>query len=240
MRIAHKRLGFTSKPLFAARLTRSSIVLAAFAFLAGGALVFGTQWRPNAESYPVQGVNVSHNQGTISWPLAAADHVDFAYIKATEGADLKDPRFAENWKGASQAGIRYGAYHYFTLCRLANDQATNFIATVPRDEAALPAAIYLDFDGNCAERPSRSVLLQELKTFIEMVEAHTGKSIILYTTQDFDDFYQVSNAVDRPLWLRRMAFPPDFGARPWAMWQASGMRWVSGITGPVDWNVVRK
>jgi lysozyme len=215
-------------------------------WLAGGALVlaavlwYATSWRPSVTDYPVQGVDVSHQQGEIAWPTVMESGAQFAYIKATEGADLRDPQFAENWAAASKAGMRHGAYHYFTLCRLASDQATNFIANVPRDTDALPAAVDLDLAGNCSQRPARDVVVAEIASFIKEVEAHTGKPVILHLTREFEEIYRVSEAIDRQLWLRSMAVPPAFGARPWVMWQASAIRRVSGISGPVNWNVVRK
>ncbi len=217
-----KRLGWWSV---------GAVVLAALVYW--GAI----NWRPGSGSYPVQGIDVSHHNGEIIWPTVAAQDVDFAYIKATEGADLRDPRFAVNWAGAAKAGVRRGAYHFFTLCRLASDQAANFIAHVPRDGSALPVAVDLEFGGNCKERPARDVLLGEIATFIRMVEAHSGKPVVLYVTREFDDFYRVSDAIDRQLWLRSIFFPPDYGARPWTMWQASSFRRVRGIKGRVDWNV---
>ncbi len=229
-----------AKPLSGNKLGKAALALMAFAIIAGGALWFAVTWRPDPNAYPVQGVDVSNDQGEIAWPNVEADNVDFAYVKATEGGELRDPRFAENWNGASRAGLRRGAYHDYTLCRLATDQASNFIATVPRDESALPAAISLHFENGCAEKPGRSVVLSELATFIEMVESHTGKPVILLLTHDFEEAYQVSAAIDRPLWLQRYAFPPDFGARPWVMWKANGIRMVDGISGPASWNVVRQ
>ncbi len=197
-------------------------------------------WRPNMTDYPVQGVDISADDGEIAWPTVEAAGADFAYVKATEGADISDPNFAANWSGTAQAGMRHGAYHVFSLCRLAADQATNFISIVPRETDALPAALALDFKGNCKDRPAREVVLRELQTFIEMVEAHTGKPLILQITREFDDFYMVSDAVDRPLWLRGFLFPPSYGARGWVMWQASTFRRVGGIEGAVDWNVIHQ
>lgn len=197
-------------------------------------------WRPNMTDYPVQGVDISADDGEIAWPTVEAAGADFAYVKATEGADISDPNFAANWSGTAQAGMRHGAYHVFSLCRLAADQATNFISIVPREKDALPAALALDFKGNCKDRPAREVVLRELQTFIEMVEAHTGKPLILRLTREFDDFYMVSDAVDRPLWLRGFLFPPSYGARGWVMWQASTFRRVGGIEGAVDWNVIHQ
>ena len=199
---------------------------------------YGLRWTPSRADYPVQGIDVSHHNGQIIWPSVKAAGASFAYIKATEGADNRDPRFAENWAGATKAQVRRGAYHFYTLCRLASDQATNFIAQVPRDDAALPPVVDLEFGGNCTERPARDVLLAELATFIRMIEAHTGQTAILYITREFDSEYRVSEAVDRPLWLRSLVLPPAYGARPWVMWQASSFRHIDGLEGRVDWNVV--
>lgn len=208
--------------------------------LAVAITLWALHWRPNATDYPVQGVDISADDGDIAWPTVEAAGADFAYVKATEGADISDPNFATNWSGTAKAGMRHGAYHQFSLCRLAADQATNFIAIVPREKDALPAALALDFQGDCKDRPAREVVLKELKTFIEMVEAHTGKPLILQVTREFDDFYMVSDAVDRPLWLRGFLFPPSYGARGWVMWQASTFRRVTGIEGVVDWNVIHE
>jgi lysozyme len=147
--------------------------------------------------------------------------------------------FARNWAEAKNAGVKRGAYHFFTLCRLASDQATNFIATVPREAGALPPVIDLEFGGNCEARPQREVVVAEIASFIKMVEAHSEAPVTLYLTREFDDYYHISDGVDRPLWLRRVLFPPDYGTRPWIMWQANPRRRVDGIQGPVDWNVVR-
>jgi lysozyme len=73
-----------------------------------------------------------------------------------------------------------------------------------------------------------------------MVEAHAGQPAMLYITREFEEHYRVSEAIARPLWLRGLVLPPTYGARPWVMWQASNFRSVDGISGRVDWNVVRK
>src|SRR3546814_10025509 len=62
------------------------------------------------------GIDVSHHQGAIDWERVAADGVEFAYLKATEGGGFSDPRFVSNARGAKAAGIKVGAYHYYTPC----------------------------------------------------------------------------------------------------------------------------
>lgn len=165
--------------------------------------------------------------------------VDFAYIKATEGGDHVDSEFAANWRGARRFGIARGAYHFFTLCRSGAEQADNFIATVPLEHDALPPAVDLEYMGNCAGRPPVADVAAELKAYLSKVEARYDQKAVLYLTEEFDRAYGISARFDRPLWLRSLVFEPDFGARPWAVWQASNFRRLRGINGRVDWNVMR-
>jgi lysozyme len=199
------------------------------------------RWAPPRSTYPIQGIDVSGHQGRIDWQKLAGQGVDFAYIKATEGGDFKDKRFAANWTSAARARVRRGAYHFFTLCRPGAVQAANFLAAVPPDPDALPPAIDLEFLGNCnsAQRMTPAEFREELRSFLYLVEWRTGQPTLLYLTQEFDEAYQVSANFDRPLWLRRIILEPRFGAHPWAVWQASNFRRLDGIHGRVDWNVAR-
>jgi lysozyme len=213
--------------------------IVAVALLALALWIYAGHWTPSRSTYPLQGIDVSADQGEIDWRKVRADGADFAYIKASEGANIRDALFASNWDNTREAGLRRGAVHEFTLCRLARDQATNFIATVPREANMLPAAMTLTFSETCTAQPDRKVLLTEIALFIEMVEAHTGKAMILYLSKDFEEAYQISSAVDRSLWLRRMVLPPDYGSHPWVIWQASHRKQIDGISRPVNWNVVQ-
>jgi lysozyme len=196
-------------------------------------------WHPSAAAYPDQGIEVSAAQAVVDWRKVRADGVNFAYLSATSGDADRDARFADNWQAAAAAGIRRGAVHHYHLCRLARDQATNFIATVPCEPDELPAAVDLDLETSCATRPSRSVLIGELATFIRMVEAHTEKPMVIRVTRDFESEYAVSRAIDRPLWLSSMILSPSYGERPWIMWRANSLRSVDGISGNTAWSVVR-
>jgi lysozyme len=215
--------------------------LALLAAVAGGAgaWLHAPHWHPSDRRFPTQGIDVSHHQGRIDWARLPAQGVDFAYIKASEGGDHRDRSFAANWAGARRAGIARGAYHFFTLCRSGADQAANFIAAVPADADALPPAVDLEHLGNCSRTLSLEAFHKELADYLRLVEGHYGKPTLLYLTREFDETYQVSARVDRPLWLRSLIVEPRFGARPWHLWQVSSFRRLRGIEGRVDWNVRR-
>jgi lysozyme len=221
---------------------RNWIVLTSLALIAvSSAAVAGDGgWRPSERRYPYQGVDVSHHQGHIAWAKLRGQGVDFAYIKATEGADHVDRRFWINWNAAHRAGIHRGAYHFFRLCGTGRAQAVNFVRNVPFDAAALPPAIDLEFPGNCSRRPSLAKVHKELGEFLRIVEASYGKRAVLYLTRRFDRDYRISAAFERRLWLRSLHSEPSFGARPWAIWQVSNVRRLHGVNGHVDWNVAAR
>jgi lysozyme len=216
------------------------VALAAAAVIAGALFLFATRWTPSRDNYAVQGIDISQNNGDVDWALAKAAGVEFAYVRASGGAADRDDHFARNWEETRQAGIRRGAHHDFSLCQLASDQAANFITTVPREKGALPPAIRLAFEESCTAHPARAVLVGEIDKFIRLVEAHAEQPVVLSIDSAFETEYQISGAIDRPLWLRRNFFPPDFGARAWVMWNASTYKHVDGIRGTVNWSVVRQ
>ena len=216
------------------------IGLAVAALALGGALYLGARsWRPSASDYRFQGVDVSDANGTVDWNAVKAAGADFGYALATQGGD-RDALFEDNWRGIADAGMRRGAIHAWSLCRLAADQANNFNTTVPKSDDALPPAVAIDFIDGCNDRPSRDVVLEELKRFIIMVETHTERPVLLLVSKRFEANYDVTSALDRPIWSAQNFFPPDYAARPWRMWRANDMRRVDGVEGPVNWDVVTK
>src|SRR5690242_5333217 len=70
------------------------------------------------------GLDVSHHQGTLSWPSIASGGVEFCFIKATEGTSFVDDKFERNWRGAQDAGLFRGAYHFG---RVGSDPATQAV-----------------------------------------------------------------------------------------------------------------
>ncbi len=199
---------------------------------------FAINWYPAPRSYPFQGPDVDAADGAIEWPVVRGGGASFAYLTATIGADTRDPMFQANWSDVYASGLRRGAIHVYSLCRLAADQANNFNTTVPRTSDSLPPAIQIDFEDGCAARPERDVVIGEIERLVTMIETHTQTPVLLKVSRRFDAAYRVSAAIRRPIWSVQNFFPPDYAARPWRMWQASDMRRIDGAPGRVHWNVV--
>ena len=139
-----------------------------------------------------------------------------------------------------KSSASHGAIQVFSLCRLAADQAGNFVTTVPPAPEQLAFALELDFDGRCAARPAREVVIGEIGRFLAAVEPHMGKRGILKISRRFDAAYQVSSAFQRPLWSMQSFFVPAYFDKPWTIWQASRFRRVEGVAKPVNWDVMAR
>lgn len=205
----------------------------------GIALWWAARWTPPREQFPIQGVTIDAGNGDVHWGSIKAAGADFAYIMATAGTDGLDEHYVSNTAGAREAGIQSGAVHRYSLCRLATDQAANFIRHVARRADSLPPVVWLDFDDGCPDRPTRALLLSELATFLAQIEAHMGKRSLIAPGPAFEAEYRVTEGIARTTWLRRDFFEPDYGAHPWAMWQANNHIRLNGADGTVGWNVLR-
>jgi lysozyme len=201
------------------------------------------EWDGRApDAYPVHGIDASRWQGAIDWPVAQANGVSFAYFKATEGGDVKDPAFDAYWREAARHAIPRGAYHYFYFCRPAVEQARWFIRHVPRSKGALPPVLDMEWNAHsrtCRHRPNGRHVRAEAERFLSMLEAHYGQRPVSYTTVDFysdAEMWKLSPKYE--FWLRSVAGHPSkvYPGRRWTFWQYSGTGLVPGIEGKVDLN----
>jgi lysozyme len=218
-----------------------AIALAA-ALLGAAAGLYEIGWlrpnRPVAARFPVHGIDVSHHQGAIDWQAVRAHGVAFAYVKATEGADWRDPRFEENWRGAQRSGIPRGAYHFFTFCTPGAPQAANFLAALRASPGELPPVADVEFTGNCTRWDGVERIRRELAVFLERVEAGAGRRPILYLTGASHARIVAGRFPDHELWVRHVFLVPSerrYGR--WLFWQFAHDGRVAGIAKPVDLNV---
>ncbi|MCE9598240.1 MAG: glycoside hydrolase family 25 protein [Spirochaetia bacterium] len=193
---------------------------------------------PSADAFPVRGIDVSRYQGQIDWTRVKKAGIRFAYMKATEGGDYRDPLFAQNWLGTEHVGIPHGAYHFFTLCKSGKIQAENFIKTVPLETRMLPPVLDLEFTGTCEQGPAIADVKSEVNDYLELVEQWGGQRVILYITYDFYSTHLAPDYTDHPIWIRDIIFSPRKPFKDtFTIWQFSNLGRVNGIGSAVDLNV---
>lgn len=218
-----------------------AVALAATAGLIAGGVLWPN--RVPAAAYAVRGVDVSAYQGAIDWPVLAAEDLDFAVIKATEGRGFVDERFADNWADARATSLAVGAYHFVTFEASAEEQLANVIATVPVVEGALPITVDLEFYGeHFASPPDAELVRGIVDPLLAGLEQHYGAPPILYTTAEAYERYVRDRYPANPIWIRDVALPPTLpDDRDWTIWQYSHRDRLPGYDGVepfIDMNVL--
>src|ERR1035437_9437352 len=62
------------------------------------------------EQYPITGIDVSRHSGVIDWQKIKRQHINFVYVKATEGEDYIDPNYLINVTAANKLKLKVGEY----------------------------------------------------------------------------------------------------------------------------------
>lgn len=224
------------------RLIPALAIVLALAALA--AWYWAIHWAPDRTRYAVQGLWLDAGDGAVEWPTLKATGpgghgADFVYLTASSGAAVRDPAFARSLDAARAAGLQVGAVHVYDLCVAADVQASNFVTTVPRDRHLLPAAIALDLDPqHCPDPPGQAVIDSELTTFLNEIERHLGRPVVLMPSPALEARYHLAARIDRNVWVSGDFRPPTYVARPWVLWTATHRLRLAGVGGPVRWVVV--
>lgn len=195
---------------------------------------------PRAAKFPVRGIDVSHYQGKIDWNVLAAQDIQFAYIKATEGSIYVDERFAENYREARQTNLKVGAYHFFSFDSSGITQAENFIETVESFDGMLAPVVDVEFYGNKAENPpAPEDVHPQLQAYLDAVEDAYGLPPIIYATYESWELYVKEQFDDYPFWIRDIWNQPK-NSVDWTFWQYTNRGRLKGFSGEepyVDLNV---
>ena len=196
----------------------------------------------NPANAPVQGIDAARFQTYVDWSAVARTGVKFAFLKATEGGDLKDPAFRDHWRGAGRAGIARGAYHFYYFCTAPDVQARWFIKNAPKTAGALPPVLDMEwnpFSPTCQRRPEAATIRAEMQTWLDIVTRHYGQRPIIYTTPGFYKDAQLNLLQGYEFWLRSTAKTPEaaFPGQAWRFWQFSATGIVPGVLGDTDRNI---
>lgn len=165
--------------------------------------------------------------------------VRFAYIKATQGVRVTNRYYAADAAAARHAGVRVGAYHFFSTSLGAQAQVDHFLATARPAVGDLPPMLDLEpFDSQIAAAGGIAAVFQGVLHWLRRVELATGAKPVLYVGQRFVNKYLPDAPAalhDYPVWVARYGEYKPYV--PLLYWQVSPEGRVQGIHGDVDINV---
>ncbi len=182
----------------------------------------------------LEGIDVSHFQGTVDWAEVAKSGIDFAFAKASEGQHTRDKMFAHNWQAMKEAGLIRGAYEFFVVGEDPESEAQNFIGGVKLESGDLPPVIDVETMGHSTL--DNDAFIASLKRYLSIVESAYGVKPIIYTGPAFWAEHGDDSFGAYPLWIARYAQEPSVpqGWSSWTFWQYSQSGQVPGVSGDVD------
>lgn len=206
-------------------------------------LIFAGWWAYNefmttppyvdTSKHPVKGIDVSAHNGIIDFRAVASDGISFVFIKASEGGDFRDEKFAANYLGAKRAGLKTGVYHFFRFDRDGVEQAINLLGALEGRKPELGLVIDVETHGNPEGIPP-SVVADRLGAMVDYLNM-LGYRVSFYTNRDGYYDYIADNFPTYPLWI--CAFTETPINAEWQYWQYNHHGRVKGIEGDVDLNV---
>ena len=188
--------------------------------------------------YRVHGIDVSHYQGDINWKMLEQTRqgkfpIQFIFMKATEGGDYADDRFAANFDSARVHGFVRGAYHFYNPKTDANKQADFFIQSVKLEAGDLPPVLDIEKKGKDMKK-----LQADLKVWLRKVENHYGVKPIIYASYKFKTRYLNDSVFNTyPYWIAHYYVDSVRYEGDWKFWQHTDVGTLPGIDEKVDLNV---
>jgi len=184
------------------------------------------------------GIDVSRWNGRIQWSDIPTSSVrtDFVWIKATEGLDWRDPQFNRNREGAAEAGIRSGAYHFFSPSRDPREQARHFWEVAELKPGDLPPVLDLESDAGLNDEE----LQRRMRAWLDEMRALCACTPVVYTNQHYYRKVLAGTSDTVTLWIaayERDELPlldEDDRVR---FWQFAQTGRVNGIREETDLNV---
>lgn len=176
------------------------------------------------------GIDTSHWDGKVNWQTAKQAGVSFGIFKLTDfyrdqPIGFTDSQAGNSWQGLKDNAIVSGAYCWLQPKQDPTVQAKYFLEAWKKYPTDMPPI--LDFEDRNVI--SWNDMLWRGKTWLEYIEAQTGKVPIIYTSSGYiNNFDKVKRSylAKYPLWLAQytwMQLPPSvpYPWTKWLMWQYS-------------------
>ena len=193
----------------------------------------------------VLGIDVSRYQGTVDWQKVKDAGAEFVILRAAlrgygNGQLYEDSMAQENYRGATEAGLKVGAYIFSQAIseEEAREEARYLLDITRNWQLDMP----LVFDWECLAEDYRTMgvdaraLTDYTIAFCETVKA-AGKDPMIYynPTQSYKQMY-LEELRDYGLWLAMYENQLDYPHKV-DLWQYTNQGSVPGISGNVDINL---
>lgn len=189
----------------------------------------------------MNGIDVSQWQGNINFQEVKQAGIELVYMKASEGTDLVDPYFYQNYTKAVNAGLPVGFYHYLTARSIssARQEAYHFLdVTKGLDSMGKMVMDLEDLTGL-----TRTEINEIALSFLETIEEASNKKAAVYMDAFDASAYPDRELAAYALWIAQYDVNAPDMDNPWddwAGWQYTDMGKTNGIQGNVDRDIYKE
>lgn len=174
------------------------------------------------------GIDVSRFQDSINWNTVGKNkNLKFVYIKASEGASIRDGMYRYNAKKAREAGLLVGSYHVYSSKTTAYDQFRNFKSVVGKVKQDIVPV--LDIEAvHC-----HKLNMKRVDKLLELMENEYGAKPMIYTSEKlyFTHFHNSKKHRRYHFFIANYRRKPNM---PYTVWQYTQRGTIKGVRGPVD------
>lgn len=201
------------------------------------------------------GIDVSAYNGRINWQRVKEAGCGHAVIKITRKNGSADSRFAENWKGCTQAGIPCSVYRYVyeATRKQAGESAQAVLRLLEGVKAPAGTMVWWDLEDESIQphlEQEKKALKESILTARERI-TERGYGFGVYTGLWWYSSVLAPMGLELPWWIARypssraisFGTPPNMSYRPqvagdlWG-WQYSSAGQVPGIQHSTDLNLI--
>lgn len=191
----------------------------------------------------VPGIDVSSYQGEIDWQQVRQAGIDFAFVRigfrrSKDGTLGEDEMGKINLQGASEAGIRVGAYFFSqaTSEEEAQEEAEYVLELLQGYPLDLPLVYDWETVSDRTDSMTRKVLTKCVEAFCTTVEEAGYETMVYFNRELAKTLLNVNKLGDRPVWFAMYGDYPDAPCKP-DYWQYTDKGKIPGIQGDVDLNI---
>lgn len=191
-------------------------------------------------------IDVSDNQGIISWPKAKADGVVFAILRTVRGSGKADYQFANNVAGCRANGIGFDGYKYsYAKTEAASvKEAQQVVALLQQYGCGSEVTVWWDMEDKSLRSLGNNQLTKNIRAAKQVIR-QAGYTFGIYCNQDwYDHVLDTSALADCIWWIAKygrndgtLNASPKGVDNLWGHQYTSRGR-VDGINGHVDMNVL--
>ncbi len=189
------------------------------------------------------GIDVSKWNGTIDWNAVKNSGVSYVIIRcgyrgSSKGTLIEDPKYRENIKGATAAGLKVGVYFFTQAINQveAVEEASMVLECVKNYKISYPIFLDVEASGGRADSLDRDTRTAIIKTFCETIRT-AGYTPGVYANKNWLTNKMNADELNAyKIWLAQYAAAPTYTGK-FELWQYKDTGKVSGISGNVDLNI---